>query len=71
MIYVELKSVGSVVDNKGVIYPMYADGDVDVENGVNWIDADDEWRRSLSEEDLTLFYCFMGIHRKIKRSILF
>lgn len=71
MIYIVLESVGSAVDNKGVIYPMFADGAVDVENGVNWIDTDDEWNSSLSEEDLKLFDYFMHIHTRIKRSNLF
>ena len=52
--YTELESAGSCIDRDGVVYPMNADGTIDTNCGVDWLDASDEWDDSLSEEDCGL-----------------
>ena len=54
--YIELESVGTAVDSDGITHPMFADGTIDMDEGmaVEWIDTDDEWSSSLSNEDAKL-----------------
>ena len=54
--YIELESVGTAVDSDGITHPMNADGTIDMDEGmaVDWIDTDDEWSWSLSNEDAQL-----------------
>ena len=49
-----LESVGSCVDTDGIVYPMNVDNEPDTNNGVDWIDTDDEWGEALSDEDVEL-----------------
>ena len=49
-----LESVGSCVDEDGVVYPLNADNTPDITCGVDFIDTTDEWSESLSEEDAGL-----------------
>ena len=41
------------VDENGITHPINADGTYDLDEGmaVDWIDTDDEWSESLSNED--------------------
>ena len=54
--YIELESVGTAVDSNGVTHPINEDGTIDLDEGmaVDWIDTDDEWSSSLSNEDAKL-----------------
>ena len=51
--YIELESVGTAIDENGVTHPINVDGTIDMDEGmaVDWIDTDDEWSASLSNED--------------------
>ena len=53
MSFIVLESVGTAVDENGITHPMFADGTIDMDEGmaVDWIDTDDEWSSSLSNED--------------------
>ena len=54
--YITLDSVGTMIDKNGITHPMFADGTVDMDEGmaVDWIDTDDEWSSSLSDKDAKL-----------------
>ena len=56
MSFIELNSVGTAVDENGITHPINADGTYDLDEGmaVDWIDTDDEWSSSLSNEDAKL-----------------
>ena len=56
MNYIELNSNGTAVDENGITHPIFADGTIDMDEGmaVDWIDTDDEWSSSLSNEDAKL-----------------
>ena len=56
MSFIELNSVGTAVDENGITHPINADGTYDLDEGmaVDWIDTDDEWSESLSNEDAKL-----------------
>ena len=56
MSFIKLESVGTAVDSNGVTHPINADGTIDMDEGmaVDWIDTDDEWSSSLSNEDAKL-----------------
>ena len=49
-----LESVGSCIDEDGIVYPMNGNETPDTNCGVDWIDTTDEWSESLSEEDAGL-----------------
>lgn len=49
-----LESVGSCVDEDGIVYPMNTDNTPDTNCGVDWLDTTDEWSESVSEEDCGL-----------------
>ena len=54
-----LESVGAVVNEAGIAYPMNEDGTPDLDNGTDLCDIEaDEWWKGLSNED---FYTAMGI----------
>ena len=50
---VRLESVGTVLDNDGMTYPMLADGSYDVNAGehLDDIPLDSDWMKNLSESD--------------------
>ena len=54
--YIELESVGTAIDSDGITHPINEDGTIDLDEGmaVDWIDTDDEWSSSLSNEDAKL-----------------
>ena len=56
MSFIKLESVGTAVDENGITHPINADGTIDLDEGmaVDWIDTDDEWSSSLSNEDAKL-----------------
>ena len=56
MSFIKLESVGTAIDENGVTHPINADGTIDMDEGmaVDWIDTDDEWSSSLSNEDAAL-----------------
>ena len=56
MSFIKLESVGTAVDENGITHPIFADGTIDMDEGmaVDWIDTDDEWSSSLSNEDAKL-----------------
>ena len=49
-----LESVGSCIDEDGIVYPMNVDNTPDITSGVDWLDTDEEWNEALSEEDAGL-----------------
>jgi hypothetical protein len=54
-----LESVGAVVNEAGIAYPMNEDGTPDLANGTDLCDIEaDEWWKALSNEDS---YTAMGI----------
>lgn len=49
---IKLHSVGSVLDtNKGIVYPMLADGNPDLHMGTNLLEVSREWIEKLSIDD--------------------
>ena len=56
MSFIKLESVGTAVDENGITHPIFADGTIDMDEGmaVDWIDTTDEWSSSLSNEDAKL-----------------
>ena len=49
---VKLESAGCVLDTKElVVYPMYQNGSVDIENPVELSECTEEWYSALEEED--------------------
>ena len=58
---VNLESVGNVIDENGVTYPMLADGGYDIFAGVHVNDiANDEFFDALSTEDLDVIEEVLG-----------
>ena len=52
---IELESVGSVIDpQEGIVYPLFENGAIDLDNGVELEEVSDEWFDSLSENDMNL-----------------
>ena len=49
-----LESVGSCVDENGMVYPMNVDDTPDLNGGSDFLDTTDEWSEALSEEDAGL-----------------
>lgn len=51
--YTKLNSVGTIIDQDGVTYPMYNDGTPDLDGAVELsdIDKDDDWYKSLDSKD--------------------
>ena len=58
---VELESVGCVIDENGVTYPMLVDGGHDIFAGVHVNDIEnDEWFDALSQEDIDTIEDILG-----------
>ena len=58
---VELKSVGNVIDENGVTYPMLADGGYDIFAGVHIDDIDNEdFFDALSQDDIDTIEDILG-----------
>ena len=58
---IELKSVGNVIDENGVTYPMLVDGGHDIFAGVYVNDIEnEEWFDALSSEDLDVIEEVLG-----------
>lgn len=52
---IELESVGSAIDPKElIVYPLFENGDLDLDAGVLIDEVDDEWFNALSENDKDL-----------------
>ena len=55
---VELESVGCVIDENGVTYPMLVDGGYDEDGGFHVNDIEnEEWFDALSQEDIDTIDC--------------
>ena len=58
---IELKSVGNVIDENGVTYPMLVDGGYDIFAGVHINDIEnEEFFDALSDEDLDVIEEILG-----------
>ena len=56
-----LNSVGNVIDENGVTYPMLVDGGHDIFGGVHVNDIEnDEWFDALSQEDIDTIEDILG-----------
>ena len=61
MSLVNLNSVGNVIDENGVTYPMLADGGHDIFAGVHINDIEnEEWFDALSQEDIDTIEDILG-----------
>ena len=60
---VNLESVGNVIDENGVTYPMLADGGHDIFAGVHVNDIEnEEWFDALSQEDIDIIEAVSYTH---------
>jgi len=58
---IELNSVGNVIDENGVTYPMLVDGGHDIFAGVHVNDIEnEEWFDALSTEDIDIIEDILG-----------
>lgn len=58
---IELKSVGNVIDENGVTYPMLADGGYDIFGGIHINDIEnEEFFDALSQEDIDIIEDVLG-----------
>ena len=63
---IELESVGSVIDpQEAIVYPLFENGDIDLDMGVELYEVDDEWFEALSEYDLNLLIDY-GLYEILK-----
>ena len=61
MSLINLDSVGNVIDENGVTYPMLADGGHDIFAGVHINDIEnEEWFDALSQEDIDTIEDILG-----------
>ena len=61
MSLINLDSVGNVIDENGVTYPMLVDGGHDIFAGVHVNDIEnDEWFDALSQEDIDIIEDILG-----------
>ena len=61
MSLINLESVGNVIDENGVTYPMLVDGGHDIFAGVHVNDIEnDEWFDALSQEDIDIIEDVLG-----------
>jgi hypothetical protein len=61
MVLKNLNSVGNVIDENGVTYPMLVDGGHDIFAGVHVNDIEnDEWFDALSQEDIDTIEDILG-----------
>ena len=50
---IELESVGCVIDPEtGIVYPLYENGAIDLGNGVEFEELDQDWLDQLSGDDV-------------------
>ena len=52
--YTKLNSVGSIIDQDGIVYPQLKNGKPDTDNGVEFSEVSDEWLEGLSNADKKL-----------------
>lgn len=52
--YTKLNSVGSIIDQDGIVYPQFTSGKPDLDNGVEFSEVSDEWLEGLSDADRKL-----------------
>jgi len=57
---IELKSVGTGIDQAGLTYPQNADGTFDTSDGVSIHDVSDEWLTALNDKDAVVVMYFKG-----------
>ena len=58
---IELNSVGCVIDENGVTYPMLVDGDYDIDGACHVNDIEnEEWFDALSQEDIDTIEDILG-----------
>ena len=58
---IELKSVGNVIDENGVTYPMLADGGYDIFGGIHINDIEnEEFFDALSQKDIDIIEDVLG-----------
>ena len=58
---IELNSVGNVIDENGVTYPMLADGGYDIFGGIHINDIEnEEFFDALSQEDIDIIEDVLG-----------
>ena len=60
MTQVVLNSVGSIIDQDGIIYPELKSGKPDLDNGVEFSDVSDEWLDNLSDDDKKIIAKIFG-----------
>ena len=65
MSLVNLNSVGSVIDENGIVYPMLADGGHDALSGVHvkdmyFFDNREDWFDALSQQDIDIIEDILG-----------
>ena len=61
MVFKNLNSVGHVIDENGVVYPMLADGGHDIFAGVHINDIDNEdFFDALSQDDIDIIEDILG-----------
>jgi hypothetical protein len=56
--HIKLNSVGSVIDQDGIVYPQLKNGKPDLDNGVEFSEISDEWLEGLSDADRKLIAKF-------------
>lgn len=57
----ELNSVGCGIDETGMVYPQFQNGEYDLDNGNHYLEIDNiEWYQALSEKDLEIIYKALG-----------
>tara|TARA_B110000971_G_scaffold194625_1_gene208467 strand:- start:139 stop:699 length:561 start_codon:yes stop_codon:yes gene_type:complete len=56
--YTKLNSVGSIIDQDGIVYPQLKNGKPDTDNGVEFSEVSDEWLEGLSDADRKLISKF-------------
>ena len=65
MVFKNLNSVGSVIDENGIVYPMLADGGHDALCGVHvndmyFFDNREDWFDALSQDDIDIIEDILG-----------
>ena len=65
MVLKNLNSVGSVIDENGIVYPMLADGGHDTLSGVHvndmyFFDNREDWFDALSQQDIDIIEDILG-----------
>ena len=60
--YIELESVGTAIDSDGITHPMFADGTIDMDEGmaVHIMDCESEWWESMSCQDAVRLFPFLA-----------